>query len=221
VARRQVARSRNRCAKRSPEFRLCRAKDPLCRRSSINTGEAYVGTDEAPTAAQIVHAKSNAGGANPVIIPVAQTSIAVVANLPAGCSITGGITWKDLSKIFAGTIVKWSELETDNGGCGTNSIVRVVREDGSGTTFQFKNYLSILEPMNAAGQIETGVLTPGVAPACTSKTWAQIRNNGGTPNLNLSWPENRHKTSVGGKEVEVGCSTPGSQSPIVRANTGT
>src|ERR1700744_516698 len=64
--------------------------------STINKNEAFVGTDEAPTATQISNAKT-VSGANPVIVPVAQTSIAVVANLPAGCEITGGITWKDLN----------------------------------------------------------------------------------------------------------------------------
>ena len=83
---------------------------------TVKTAEAYVGTDEAPTAKEISEVAAAHSGVKPVIIPVAQTAIAVVADLPSGCSITGGITWKDLNKIFAGTITKWSELETDNGG---------------------------------------------------------------------------------------------------------
>jgi ABC-type phosphate transport system substrate-binding protein len=187
--------------------------------SSINTGEAYVGTDEAPTSTQITNAKT-VSGASPVIIPVAQTSIAIVANLPAGCTISEGITWKDLNKIFSGADKKWSDISTSSG-CGSNEITRVVREDGSGTTFQFKNYLSTLEGKGGvpAGNVETGVPTVGHAPVCTSEKWGAIRNNSSTPsspNLNLNWPENVH--TVGG--IEEGCSTAGTLSPIVRANGG-
>ncbi len=203
--------------------------------STINTGEAYVGTDEAPTKAQIEHAAS-VSGANPVIIPVAQTSIAIVAHLPAGCEIKEGITWKGLNKIFAGVDKTWSEVENSSGAaCATNSITRVVREDGSGTTFQFKNYLGTLESKSGAapGKVETGVPTYEVGvgpkePVCTTETWGKIRNNGGTPNLNLNWPENVHKVKVkvieGGveveKEVNAGCFTAGTLSPIVRKNGG-
>lgn len=189
--------------------------------STIKHEEAYVGTDEAPTSTQIANAKT-VSGANPVIVPVAQTSIAVVANLPSGCSFTGGITWKGLNKIFSGTVKKWSEVENATG-CGSSEITRVVREDGSGTTFGFKSYLSTLEATKSAvgaGSVETGVPTHGVAPVCATKKWGEIRNNGGSPNLNLNWPENLHTTTVGGQSVEEGCFTAGTLSPLVRANGG-
>jgi ABC-type phosphate transport system substrate-binding protein len=193
--------------------------------TTVNTGEAYVGTDEAPTSTQIANAKSHAGSANPVVIPVAQTSIAVVANLPSGCTFTGGITWKGLNKIFSGQAKQWSAVENSSG-CGTNAITRVVREDGSGTTFGFKSYLAKLEGPSPGkegvgpGSVEVGTPTHGVAPVCATKKWSEIRNNGGTPNLNLNWPENLHSTTVGGQSVEEGCAAAGTLSPIVRANGG-
>jgi ABC-type phosphate transport system substrate-binding protein len=183
---------------------------------AIKTTEAYVGSDEAPTSTQITTAKGKAGGANPVIIPVAQTSIAVVANVPSGCEIVKGITWKDLNKVFAGTIKQWSELETDNGNAACNAnITRVVREDGSGTSFQFKNYLSTLETTKSAvgpGEVEVNA----TAPKCATKNWAEIRNNGGTPNVNLAWPESKHL--VGG--VTVGCAAEGTLSPVTKQSGG-
>ncbi len=109
----------------------------------INTEKAFIGTDDAPNPTQIASTDSVADGAHVVVIPVAQTSIAIVANLPAGCSFAEetGITNLDLQKVFRGSLKTWSGLETTEGTCNS-PITRVVRKDGSGTTFQFKTYLS-------------------------------------------------------------------------------
>jgi ABC-type phosphate transport system substrate-binding protein len=171
---------------------------------AFETEWAYVGTDEAPTVAQIANSKGKANGSKPVIIPVAQTAIAVVANMPAGCALAAGkgLTYADLNKLFAGTIKKWSQISTVNSvsacvAAETGEITRVVRKDSSGTTYQFKNYLSNLETTQSgvpAGKIRTSA--EGVTPVtCTagSKTWASIRANEGTPEAgapNTLWPEN-------------------------------
>jgi ABC-type phosphate transport system substrate-binding protein len=188
---------------------------------------AFGATEQAPTAAQIATAKA-ASDANPVIVPVAQTSIAVVANLPADCSITGGITWKDLNKIFAGKIKQWSELETDNGGCGTNPITRVLREDESGVAFQFKNYLSELETQKKGvgpGIIQTGFPGFPAAPVCATRNWSEVRQTGSF--ANTAWPENRHTEVFGGepsepveRSYELGCYPAGTLSPVERVNGG-
>ena len=47
-------------------------------RGSINTAKAFFGSDDAPTTAQIENIRSVAGGANLAVIPVTQTSIAVI-----------------------------------------------------------------------------------------------------------------------------------------------
>lgn len=181
---------------------------------TVKTAEAYVGTDEAPEASQITAVHTAHTAVNPVIVPVAQTSIAVIAHLPSGCKIEGGITYKDLNKLFAGKIKEWSELETDNGNAACNdAITRVVREDGSGTTFQFKNYLSVLETTlsgTGPGQVETSA----TSHVCETENWSAIRKNGGTPNLNLAWPETFN--AVTGK----GCSGNGTLSPVTRAHGG-
>jgi ABC-type phosphate transport system substrate-binding protein len=186
---------------------------------TIKTGEAYVGTDEAPEKSQIEHVEEKHSGVVPVIIPVAQTSIAILAHPPTGCSFESGkgITWKDLNKIFAGKALQWSEIGGTTG-CGTKTITRVVRSDGSGTTFQFKNYLSVLEGPSPGkegigpGEIETN--KEGATHACATKTWSAIRKNGGEPNLNIRWPETFNSTT--GK----GCSGNGTLSPIVTEKGG-
>jgi ABC-type phosphate transport system substrate-binding protein len=171
---------------------------------AINKTFAYGGTDEAPASAAIAIAKAHANKVAPVIIPVAQTSIAVVANKPANCGLTGGITWANLNELFAGKIKHWSQLSTitNKTACETAeagaSITRIVRKDGSGTTYQFKNYLSELEaaPISASGPGK--VLVGGV---CTTETWSALRPN---PTFNLLWPEAGCNTGVTTVETAEG-----------------
>jgi ABC-type phosphate transport system substrate-binding protein len=188
---------------------------------AIDRTRAFIGTDDAPTAAQIANIKAAAGGGNVLVIPVAQTSIAVVVNPPAGCTIKN-ITNKELEKSFRGIILKWSELENAEGGAACESpLTRVVRFDGSGTTFQFKNYL--------------GLANTASLP-CIEQTWKQLEpiENSATGAPNTSWPESCKKTlspvvrpaaKGGGEEVKKVNSTPGSIGyaalPDAEANGGT
>jgi ABC-type phosphate transport system substrate-binding protein len=172
--------------------------------SAIETEYAYVGTDEAPTPGQITTATEKSNKVAPVIIPVAQTSIAVDVNIPAACALSSGkgLTYEELNSLFAGKTTKWSALsnvasktscetkehEEETAKPGSALITRVVRLDGSGTTYQFKNYLSALE----TGQGATG---PGSAPiatggTCATRTWAELRPNNGSGPPNTLWPEN-------------------------------
>jgi ABC-type phosphate transport system substrate-binding protein len=154
---------------------------------AIDTTQGFIGTDDGPSTEQIENAEAateggKASGANPIIIPVAETSIAVAANVPSGCVINGGITWSDLNKLFNGTITTWAGLSTDNGNAACNaSITRVVRAEGSGTTYQFKNYLSALETTS-------GILAAG--PGCGLGTWASLEKVGTGELPNITWPEN-------------------------------
>lgn len=141
----------------------------------INTAVQFIGTDDAPTAAQIANITSVAGGASVVVVPVAQTAISIPANPPAECTISQ-LKNVDLEKVFKGTALTWSQLSTASGpGCSA-SITRVVRKDGSGTSFQTKNYLS---------RANAGVLP------CIGKTWQELEpiNNSETGAPNTSWPE--------------------------------
>jgi ABC-type phosphate transport system substrate-binding protein len=150
---------------------------------------AYVGTDEAPTPAQISAATVGSGKVAPVILPVAATSIAVIVNKPPTCEIEGGITWQDLNSLFAGKVKHWTELSTLKGSAkancttaeGGSEITRVVREESTTVTTQFKHYLSVLETTLAAtgpGKVEL--------PTCSAKTWANLEPSGAA---NLAWPE--------------------------------
>jgi len=148
-------------------------------KGSINTSLSYIGTDDAPTAAQITNIKSVAGGAQLAVIPVAQTAIALFANPPAGCEVEI-LTNSNLAGIMEGRITNWSKVEgTEGAGCNS-PITRVVRKDASGTTYQFKNYLFKLF---SKGLSCTTGSTEGKA------SWAEMEpiGTGGKPNID--WPE--------------------------------
>ena len=154
---------------------------------AMDRTRAFIGTDDAPTVAQIANIKAAAGGGNLLVIPVAQTSIAIPVNPPEGCTVTQ-ITNTELERVFRGVEKNWNELETASGTC-SSPITRVARKDGSGTSYQFKNYLS---SFNSS------------ALPCINKSWKELEpiesSETGAPNT--SWPE-----SCTGKTL----------SPVVRA----
>lgn len=169
---------------------------------------SYIGTDDAPTAAQIEHAKEAteggvATGANPLIIPVAQTAIAVIYNPPKGCTVTfgnkSGISWTELGEIFNGVGKKeWSELGvTHSGTCGS-SITRVVRAEGSGTTYQVKNYLAKLESEFSGANMScssTGFNEETKTSEATTE-WGKTKAIGTGEEPNKNWPECVGGTSI-------------------------
>ena len=150
----------------------------------INTAVAFCSTDDAPTAAQLNNAESVAGGAKVAVVPVAQTAIAVVANPPANCNVEF-LTNSNLSGIMEGRIRNWEKVETaeeEVAGACNSPITRVVRKDGSGTTYQFKNYLFKLN----SGQLRC---SEGLVEAGKKATWQQLEpiGEGGKPNI--VWPQ--------------------------------
>lgn len=161
----------------------------------INTAYSYIGTDDAPTTAQIANMTSVAGGAGLLTIPVTQTAISIFANPPAGCDIEA-ITNKDMELVFNGTILKWSQLSSvlaePNPACNY-AIKRVVRSEGSGTTYQFKNYLWLL---NKKGLACTTGATEG------KSTWQELEPIVTEGKPNITWPE------------DEGCAVP--RSPVLR-----
>lgn len=171
------------------------------KRGSINTAYSFIGTDDAPTTAQIGNITSVASGAGLLTVPVAQTAIGIIANPPAGCEVET-VTNKDLENVFNGTILKWSQLSNivaePNPACNF-AIKRVVRSDGSGTTYQIKNYLWLL---NKLGLPCTTGETLGKA------SWQELEpiTNGETGAPNTTWPE------------DEGCAVP--RSEVLRASGG-
>jgi ABC-type phosphate transport system substrate-binding protein len=165
---------------------------------TINKTRQFIGTDDAPTTAQIKNTTSvTTGGASKgakvLTIPVTQTSIAAIAHPPAGCTVEA-ITNLDLQKVFNGTLLNWSQLETDSGGVACESpITRAVRFDSSGTTFQFKNYLF---------KINSKPLACTTGEKEGHATWKELEPTG-TPNL--TWPES---CKEGETEIKL--------SPVVR-----
>jgi ABC-type phosphate transport system substrate-binding protein len=181
------------------------------KRGSINTALPLVGTSAAPTAAQIANIDSVAGGARVTVIPIAQTSIAAIANPPDGCKVEA-ISNSQLAGVFEGRIPSWSQLETATGAGCASPIVRVVRGDSSGTTYQFKNYLY---QVYKKGLLCTTGATEGKAGWQEMATL--VDGEGGAPNT--SWPETcagkalsqivRSPANGGGEEVKRVNATPG------------
>jgi ABC-type phosphate transport system substrate-binding protein len=156
-------------------------------KGSLNHERQFIGTDDAPTTEQISNIKSVAGGANLLVVPVAQTAIVAIANPPEGCTVEE-ITNSELEKMFRGTFTSWSKLATAEGTC-SSPVTRVVRKDGSGTTFQFKNYLSLA---NTGGLPCTTGGTSGKA------SWKELEPIGNTETgaPNTTWPESCEGTTL-------------------------
>jgi ABC-type phosphate transport system substrate-binding protein len=151
------------------------------KKGSINTGLTFIGTDDAPSEEQIANITSVAGGASLLTVPVAQTAISIVANPPAECEIEA-ITNIDLEAVFRGVYLTWSKIPTASGPGCSSPITRVVRKDGSGTTYQFKNYLA---KMNKSGLPCTTGGTEGKA------SWRELEpiTDATTGAPNTTWPE--------------------------------
>ena len=153
----------------------------------VNFGptNAYVGTDEPPSAAQIAlfEAEETTPTAKSLLtIPVAQVALAVVMHLPTGCTATSTaspgrivLSQKSLEGIFSGSVKTWGAL-TDGGskiegaGCAESAILPVVRKDQSGTTHIFKRFLNLIntaELETASGKHTWGDLSEGAL----STTW--------------------------------------------------
>lgn len=162
----------------------------------INTTIDFIGTEDPPTAAEITNAEEVSAGARPIIVPVAQTAIAVVIHPPANCRFKAekGITWKELNKVFGGNgITEWSQFantEATVAGACSHPVKRVVRKEASGVTYQFKNYLSVLETEEGAEGL----------PCKTEGTleWGKLKEISATGKPNPAWPQ-----CAGGTEVQV------------------
>lgn len=153
----------------------------------------FLGTDIAPSGpvtgegATMLDRMRKALGSDVVVVPVTQTAIAIVADPPAlpahpACTVPR-ISAAQLQKVFSGEIKNWRQLSAASdpalGGDCDQAITRVVRDESAGTTYQFKHYLSQVNP---AGLPCTGK---------TQRTWAQLQAPfGGESPANVEWPSN-------------------------------
>jgi ABC-type phosphate transport system substrate-binding protein len=117
---------------------------------------SFVGTDEAPNAKQKEEIEGFGEKGTLLTIPTLQAAVAVIVDLPTGCTATskknaGRLELNNvtLEKIFRGTLTKWNEITEDGDKLtctepaqAESTISRVVRLDESGTTSIFKKYLN-------------------------------------------------------------------------------
>ena len=113
--------------------------------------------------------------------PIVGGAIALAVNLPAACANAGGgynFTTADIAAIWSGTQANWGGLDPTNdpnltttcGPGGTNvPVTRVVRQDTSGTSQNFENYLSDASPSTAL---------------CATGTFTSISSGTSTATLN-------------------------------------
>jgi len=112
--------------------------------------DAFVGTDDPPTKAQLTEAEK-ASGSRAVVMPVVSAPIAVIVHLPAECLLKGtvGVTNENLSLAFAQegitfeTFLGAANVENKDvakKACQVEPMVDV-RSDESGTSYAFKQYL--------------------------------------------------------------------------------
>jgi phosphate transport system substrate-binding protein len=97
---------------------------------------------------------SAAKGGQVLQVPVALGGVSISYNLP-GVASGLKLTPKVLADIFLGTIKNWNDAEIKALNPGvklpSNPIQTVYRSDGSGTTYIFTNYLSVVSPAWASG----------------------------------------------------------------------
>jgi ABC-type phosphate transport system substrate-binding protein len=112
---------------------------------------SFIATDEAPSTEQIGSAKTAAGaGSNVVVVPVAQTAIAVIVHAPEGCTLEK-ITNVNLEEAFKGKAETWAAIGGVGGPPCEGKLTRVVREDAAGITAQFKAYLAVVNQLRNGG----------------------------------------------------------------------
>jgi ABC-type phosphate transport system substrate-binding protein len=137
--------------------------------------------------------------------PIGGSSVAVPFNLTSEtCSGTPptslNLTVKDLSNLFGGNIKTWNEAGTDlveeNPGLSTCSgkVIRVVRQDNSGTTNIFKSTFALPE----AGEVNqrTG------ATCAAGHHWLEYFES----NPNTFWPGTNKANENSGEVAEGKCS---------------
>ncbi len=101
----------------------------------------FAGSDYPLSDAQQPDANKRCGG-TAIDIPLVPGGVAVIYNLSGVSDLK--LTAQDLAMIFAGKITKWDDpaIKKDNPSAPSTAIQTFHRSDGSGTSFNFSNYLS-------------------------------------------------------------------------------
>lgn len=170
------------------------ANDP----ATFDTNYQYVGTDDAPNAAQIANINAASGATN-LTIPVTQAAIAIVFNPPANCVPTYTQPL-NLEAVMRGASKSWYTLGAPDPACKKIFATRVVRADSSGTTYQLKHYLYA----RYQGPVLGSLTWQDLQSAANNTTWpgttiASKAGGTGAPGSG----------SGGGDEVKTVANTPG------------
>jgi ABC-type phosphate transport system substrate-binding protein len=122
----------------------------------------YIGSDDAPfagpgqpaiSAAQSALNAAGGSSSQVVVTPVLQAAVAVIITPPANCALptAAGAPRIDnvkLEQAFDGSATTWSAIGATGSGCSAQ-LTRAVRSDSSGTTYQFKHYLDVIDSSNS------------------------------------------------------------------------
>jgi len=114
----------------------------------INGTIDFAGSDYPLTAAQKPDADKRCGTGGAVDVPLVPGGVAIVYNLPGVSTLK--LSAQNLADIFAGKIKTWNDpaLAKDNSGLPSTPIQTFHRSDGSGTSFNFSNYLTNVAKAN-------------------------------------------------------------------------
>jgi hypothetical protein len=166
--------------------------------------DSYMASDLGP-GKRALEKMNLALGSELSVIPVAQTSIAVLANPPANCALTQ-ISNVNLERAFrqeeGGSIAAptWKQIGGTGAGC-ESGVKRVVPSYSTGATSQFKHYLF---QINSTG---VGCLRHGIP---NPETWEALQDATamiGATNRNREWPECEVSPGVSNEVIHE--STPG------------
>lgn len=190
----------------SPDaLRAWGAEDGIYHAKEFGFPVNFLGTDIAPAGpvgeeGTMLAKMKKALGSDLAVVPVTQTAIAIAAHPPAlpahSPCLVPKITPVQLQKVFSGEIKNWRQIGTASdssiGGDCDQSITRIVRGEGAGTTYQFKHFLNSVNnaPLDCTGK--------------TKRTWAQLQAPfGGETSPNVEWPRNSDCQPGEGKVTTV------------------
>ena len=144
--------------------------------------DGFGGMDAAPNATSLSNAAA-AAGTDAEVVPIMQAPVAVVVNLPAGCTVAANpkVTNLDLLAAWKNNTT-WQTLLTDakakpKGTC-SSAITLEARSDSSGTTYAFRQYLYQLSQITGDGVYTTAQISTSASAWPASVTVHQNDNGG-------------------------------------------
>ena len=108
----------------------------------------FAGSDAPLKPAQVSSSQASCGTDGAVNLPIYLDGVAIIYNLPGVSNLK--LSAATIAKIFSLKITSWNDpaivADNPNAKLPTTAITTVSRSDGSGTTQNFTNYLSAVDP---------------------------------------------------------------------------